>query len=54
MLRKFSWASFNPAAMKRIILLAGIITALIAFFVANTAQSQQANVKPQPYGSTRF
>lgn len=40
MLRKFSSVFVNPEAIKKIILLAGVLTAAIAFLVTHSAQAQ--------------
>jgi catechol 2,3-dioxygenase-like lactoylglutathione lyase family enzyme len=42
MLRKFSSVFVNPKSMKKIVLLAGVLTAAIAFLVTHSAQAQNA------------
>ena len=45
MLRKFSSEFVNPGAMKKLILIAGVLVAVIALFVTNSVHAQH---KTQP------
>lgn len=35
MLQKFSWVFINPKTMRRILLLMGVLTALLALWITN-------------------